>query len=241
MKRILIVDDNRDLSDGLAVLLEDNFDVSIAYNGTDALKKAGLEDFDLVLLDVDLPDMNGIEIFHKLSEQMPGINIIIMTGFRIEQIIEKIIPRKEPGFSNTFLYRDEYAVAIKNADEAGMSFIQVNGSDAITSIEEILLEQGRNALIAKTKDDALSGVYSGNYDILVLDWSKSIICALDIYLALKEAKALLPIVMLINTGSEASQNVDLLKSFEVTGCIFKPYDFEEFMNLIQDVEIQDCA
>jgi DNA-binding response OmpR family regulator len=155
--------------------------------------------------------------------------------------VGKIIPEKEASINNSFLYREDYAAAINYAGMTGISFIYPGRPEVIILIEKILVEQGRNAIVAKTKDDALSAAYSGSYDMLVLDLNKPIICALDIYLTLKESDVLLPIVMLIKAGGDSVQDADLLRSFEITGCIFKPYDFERFFDLIQNIEIQNCA
>ena len=69
MKNILIVDDNRDLADGLAMLLEDDFSVTTSYGGVDALNFLAANDYDLILLDVELPDINGIEVYCQIKGQ----------------------------------------------------------------------------------------------------------------------------------------------------------------------------
>ena len=89
---ILIVDDNRDLADGLAFVLEDEGHlVTVAYSGEDAVKQSEKHQFDLVFMDVKLPGIDGIEAFCQIHKLRPETRVIIMTGFRIEQLLERAI------------------------------------------------------------------------------------------------------------------------------------------------------
>jgi len=69
MKRILYVEDNEDTADAVKIILENQgFHVDIEFCGKDALKRAS-EHFDLILLDIMLPDMSGWDIFEKLKKK----------------------------------------------------------------------------------------------------------------------------------------------------------------------------
>jgi DNA-binding response OmpR family regulator len=69
MKRILYVEDNEDTADAVKIILENQgYQLEIASCGKDALTKAK-EHFDLILLDIMLPDMSGWDIFEKLKKK----------------------------------------------------------------------------------------------------------------------------------------------------------------------------
>ena len=68
MKKILYVEDHKDTAEAVKQMLEDaGYEVEISFHGADGLKKAYENKFDLVLLDVMLPDMSGWDIFKTLS------------------------------------------------------------------------------------------------------------------------------------------------------------------------------
>jgi len=82
MPRVLVVDDDPDISLALAdYLRQGNFDVDVADTGHAALEKGLAEHFDAVLLDVGLPDRDGIEILEELAGQKPELPIILLTAF----------------------------------------------------------------------------------------------------------------------------------------------------------------
>ena len=68
MKKILYVEDHKDTAEAVKQILEDaGYEADISFRGGEGLKKAREKKFDLVLLDVMLPDMSGWDIFKTLS------------------------------------------------------------------------------------------------------------------------------------------------------------------------------
>lgn len=80
--RILIVDDSLPLLETLAELMEDaGFEVSQAQDGRAALEGAGRQPPDLVLSDIRMPGMNGVELARRLEQMLPGLPIFLMTAY----------------------------------------------------------------------------------------------------------------------------------------------------------------
>ena len=79
---ILVVDDERDICRALEFLLSrEGYKVSTAYSGDDALKKFKEYRFDLVLTDLKMEGMSGIELLEKIKEIDPSTIVIIMTAY----------------------------------------------------------------------------------------------------------------------------------------------------------------
>jgi DNA-binding response OmpR family regulator len=82
MKSLLLVDDDTDLREALAeqFSLHDGFEVLTAETGTRALKLAEASRVDLIVLDVDLPDLDGREVCRQMRQQGVRAPIIMLTG-----------------------------------------------------------------------------------------------------------------------------------------------------------------
>jgi DNA-binding NtrC family response regulator len=79
--RVLVVDDERPQRDILQMILEaEGYETSAASNGRQALHAAGAEGFDVVLTDLKMPDMDGIELLDALPRQPGGPCVILMTA-----------------------------------------------------------------------------------------------------------------------------------------------------------------
>ena len=82
LKKILLVDDDDDLRDALSeqLLLTEDFDVFEAGNGADAKTRAAEALYDLVILDVGLPDIDGRDLCRDLRTQGVKSPILMLTG-----------------------------------------------------------------------------------------------------------------------------------------------------------------
>ena len=79
---ILVVDDEAEIREGLQELLSsENFDVTVAESGEAGLRKLEDRPFDLMLLDVSLPDRNGIELLREIRSRDPHLSVILITAF----------------------------------------------------------------------------------------------------------------------------------------------------------------
>jgi len=82
MVRILVVDDEKIIRDGCSrILAREGYAVFTAESGEETLERFDLEPFDLVLLDVKMPGLGGIETLTRLKEMDPGLTILIITGY----------------------------------------------------------------------------------------------------------------------------------------------------------------
>ena len=79
--RILIVDDEEIVIRSCQrILAAGDFHVDAARNGLEALEKIQKDDYDMLILDVKMPKMNGIEVLQRVKEAYPDIDVIMITG-----------------------------------------------------------------------------------------------------------------------------------------------------------------
>jgi DNA-binding response OmpR family regulator len=88
--KILIIEDEQDLIKGLKLNLSDEgYEVDWAVNGTEGLRKAIEEAPDLIILDIMLPEMDGLEVCRKLRQKNINIPVIMLTakGGEIDKVV----------------------------------------------------------------------------------------------------------------------------------------------------------
>ena len=90
MSRVLIIEDDREISDLISIHLKDmDLDVSQSYEGKDGLLKAINEKFDLIILDIRLPYLDGLELCKKLRMEKIHSLVLILTSKSEE--IDKVL------------------------------------------------------------------------------------------------------------------------------------------------------
>ncbi|SCY02864.1 response regulator [Alkaliphilus peptidifermentans] len=89
-KKILIVDDEKNIRLTLKQCLQnDDYELDTAVNGEEAVPKILNNEYDLVLLDIKMPGLNGMEVLNKLREKSNKVNVIMMTAYgTIENAVE---------------------------------------------------------------------------------------------------------------------------------------------------------
>ena len=86
--KILLVEDDIDLNDTIKEFLENFYDVEVAYDGEDALNKMYEGNYDLIILDVKLPKLNGFEVAKEIRK-FNSTPIIFLTSLDSEKDIER--------------------------------------------------------------------------------------------------------------------------------------------------------
>jgi two-component system, NtrC family, response regulator PilR len=80
--RILVVDDEPSMREMLRIVLKrDGYDIVIAQNGTDGMERLRTEPFDLLLSDIRMPDVSGVEVLRAAKQVNPDILAFMMTAF----------------------------------------------------------------------------------------------------------------------------------------------------------------
>jgi DNA-binding response OmpR family regulator len=79
---ILVMDDEENLAKGLKmVLTEEGYAVDVARTGQDALDSFTREQFDLLVADLRLPDINGMDVIRTVKQKWPETGVIVITGY----------------------------------------------------------------------------------------------------------------------------------------------------------------
>jgi CheY-like chemotaxis protein len=92
-KTILVVDDLVENTNFINCILKKNYKILMANNGMDALVLAENETLDLIILDIEMPEMNGFEVCKRLkdNDNTKYIPIIFVSGLSDKQYIQKAL------------------------------------------------------------------------------------------------------------------------------------------------------
>lgn len=121
--RILIADDHGVMRAGLRALLEDEPELKVvaeAVNGEEALRLAAMHIPDLALLDIGMPDIDGIEVTRRLKERLPQIQVIILTVYEDETLLLEAIKAGASGFVIKRALEGELLAAIQSVSRGDM-------------------------------------------------------------------------------------------------------------------------
>lgn len=116
MIRVLVVDDHALIRKGMKQILEDTGDMQVtgeAETGMEALKMARKNKHDLMLLDITLPDRNGIDVLKQLRVECPSLPILILSMHPEDQYAVRAIRAGAAGYLNKQSAPSQLVTAIR--------------------------------------------------------------------------------------------------------------------------------
>ena len=91
MNKILIVDDSKDIRDILSKVLSlMGFEAAVASNGNEALNLFLTNSFDLVLTDLEMPDLDGWTLALHIKDKSPNTPVVMITGLEKKAVMERL-------------------------------------------------------------------------------------------------------------------------------------------------------
>jgi len=159
MIKILVVDDHALIRKGIKQLLEDNHDVQVAgeaESGIQAINMMRKNHFDLVLLDISLPDKHGMDVLKQLKSEQPDIKIIVLSMYPEDQYGVRTLKAGAMGYINKQSAPEKLVGAIRHV---------ISGKKYIS---EALSEQLLNNLIGESQDLMHQSLSNREYQTLCL-------------------------------------------------------------------------
>jgi len=220
--RILIVDDDQDHAESIAdILLMHGYAVEVALSGESALKRFAEVEFDVTLMDVRLPGMNGVETFFRFRKARPGARVIIMTGYSVEQLIAQAME----GGAASVLYKPfqvgNLLEALKKAKPRGLVLVADDDAEFAESTVNILASSGYRADIARTGQEALGKLRSAAIDCLILDLRLPVMSGIEVFLELRGLGLMVPTILVTGFPGDGEQ---ARKTFSDETMLIKPFD-----------------
>ena len=111
--KIVIVDDEKGVRESVKMILKDDYNLSIFTQAEEALKEFREDMADVVLLDIKMPGMNGIELLKRLKEIDEDIEVIMITGYGTLDSATEAMRYGASAYINKPFNRNEFLEIIK--------------------------------------------------------------------------------------------------------------------------------
>lgn len=220
-QRILLVDDDKDHAESVADVLQvRGYEIEIAYSGEQALARFVEVDFDVTLMDVRMPGMNGVETFFHFRKLRPDAKVIMMTGFSVDELLRQATEGGAVGVLHKPFLMSELLSILNEIKSRGLVLVADDDRIFATSVADLLKLHGYRVGVARTGDEALIKLEANTVDCLILDLELPILSGIEVYQALRQRGCEFPIILVAAYPLEARD-----KSVEAhQQILFKPID-----------------
>lgn len=234
--RILVVDDNQDLAEILADILDLNgFYVDIAYDGESAIEQFRKNDYDLAFMDVKLPGMNGVESFLQIRKIKPNARVIMMTGFSVEHLLDEAVRHGAWAVMHKPLEIPKVLDMLENMGSDGVVLVADDDPFFSQMLREVLSKQGYQVLLAHDGNEVLEQIQNQPIDLLILDLQMPVLSGLEVYVKLKKMDMSVPTIIITGHATEENTSLDYLRDMAVSGILTKPFHPEVLIGQISQI------
>ncbi|MBF0158643.1 MAG: response regulator transcription factor [Magnetococcales bacterium] len=139
MFKIFVADDHAVLRKGVVGLLTDTADfvvVGESDNGRDTIRHVAKTDVDVLLLDIKLPDMSGLDVLQRVLLDKPGLSVAIFTMFADETLAIRYLKAGASGYLTKEMSPDQLIEAIRHIAAGGKYLAPTLAANAVVKMQE---------------------------------------------------------------------------------------------------------
>lgn len=236
---VLVVDDDASQIRTMSLILRrKGYEVATACDGFEAIEKVEKETFDIILIDIKMPVMNGVDAYKKIKKIQPGSVVIMMTAYAVEDLIQEALKQGAYSVLHKPLDMDQVTSLIGEAlkERNGGFILIVDDDESIcVTLKNILMRKGYVAGVAYTGEEAISLAKKKKAKVIILDMKLPTINGLETYLAIKEITPETVAIMITAYRHELGELVDQALKSSVYTCLNKPIDMEMLLGLIDGI------
>lgn len=237
--RILLVDDNREFLDSTRDILEvEGYEVLTADSGEDALRMMASESFQVVLMDMKMPGMNGVESYLAMKRENPAVQAILITAYPKDDLVRVAM---EEGVRAVLTKPLDMEGLLRQIEELSggedelFFIIADDDADFCASLIDAL-GIGRNQVaVALDGNEALRLAESKPVDVLLLDMKIPPWDGLDTYRHIRKLRPDAACVIITGYPQEYGEHMRQAMKEHVHACLIKPIDIAKLVRILEEI------
>ena len=228
--RILVVDDDQDICLNLTDILTDlGFQVDFAFDGHSALELVNLRPYDLALLDLKMPGMDGLTLYRAIKNQRSGTVSMLVTAFASPEtaaealaagawkVVSKPVDlRKLLGFVNEAL--DQPLVLLVDDDH-----------DLCDNLWDLLRDQGYRVCLAHDAREAAEHLRDSSFNVVVIDMRIPDGDGGSVFQTVRRTRPEARTILITGYRSEMDQLIESMIADGADAVCYKPFNMPELL------------
>ena len=237
--RILLVDDNEEFLDSTKDVLDDEgYEVVMATSGEEGIELAGAQTFDVILMDIKMPGMNGVESFIEMKRRNHKVKVIMVTAYSVEDLMRQALDEGVFAILSKPVDMDRLFRTIEDAKRDGKGGLVLavdDDKEICNNFVDILGEQGYEVTAAYDGEEAVTKAKTNIFDILLLDMNLPLLNGLEVY---RRIRSIQPnIVAIIVSGYAQEMDTLIMQALNENAHTFlrKPVNMEQLLGLVEGI------
>lgn len=237
--RILIVDDDLDLARSIALIFKHKgYRVSVVADGLSAIQQVQTQPWDIVLMDIKMPGLDGVETYQRIKDIQPNLAVILMTGFADEERVQAGLRAGALAALTKPLNMEQTLQLIEEAvhHHHALALIVDGYPESRAILMRILQHKGYTVACVEDEEQAIALVQQQRYQIIFIELERPTIDSIQTCHTIRTLDPNVTIVMIISHHEKMDALVQAGLQNSVYACLYKPFDIAQVLALVNEIE-----
>jgi DNA-binding NtrC family response regulator len=234
---LLIVDDQEQMVRTLRDIVRlHGWESDAAYNGESAVEAVRSRDYAVVLMDVRMSGINGVEAFKAMKQLRPDVRVILMTAYTATELLDEAEREGAVRVLAKPVALAGLMEVIEQATAESHSVLVVDDDAAfLRTLRKLLELNGYSALTAKNLDDAIEMLETKSPGAVVLDLRLDGITAPETVLAIKHVSPSVALILCSGYPADLDEVTSSMPARLIHASLHKPFPPQALLNILNDV------
>ncbi len=226
-ERVLVVDDERNMRIPLAdIKLDQGYDVDMAASGHEAVRLCSEKGYRVILLDVRMPGIDGVETFRQIRQHQEDVRVIMMSAYTMEDAKTTALEQGAIAFLAKPL--DIEMVVRLDGEVRDTAILIVENDEAIyLTLKDRLKQQRYRVTLTGNAQDALELAEQIQFDLIFIEANLLAMKGLELYQAIKKVIPHAAVIMISDQDEvSTSMHSDALRCTPMHGLYHHPKAYQ---------------
>lgn len=231
---VLVVDDEKDTCSNLQdILTELGYRVDVAYDGPSALERVRQNAYDVALLDLRMPGMDGLELYRRIKELRAGTVAIVVTAYATSDTAQTIQQVGAWRILSKPVDFPQLMQCVEQALDQPLVMVVDDDQDLCDALEDVLRERGYRVCIAHSVQDAESRLQDRDHKVVLIDMKLPRGDGRDVYQIVRRTHPEARTVLITGSRSETEQLVEQVLGEGADAVCYKPFDVDQLLDTLR--------
>lgn len=232
--RILIVDDEPDTCENLSDILTDlGYVVDTANDGLSALELVKRQHYDIALLDLRMPGMDGLELYRRIREISAGTVAIVVTAYATSDTAKSVLSAGAWKIMSKPVNIGGLLALVATALDTPLVLIVDDDRDLCDNLWDLLHERGYRVRLAHDIPEAETALRQSKFHVVLIDMKLPAGDGQVVLRALRQADKDARAVLITGCAAEMETKVQQALQFGADAVCYKPFDVDKLLGTVQ--------
>ena len=230
---ILLVDDDEDICQNMAdIFIDLGFEVDVAHEGRAALELVRKRPYDVALLDLKMPGMDGLTLYREIKKLQSGMVAFLVTAYAGGSVADQAITAGAWRVLPKPVDLPRLQSLIDEALERPLVLVVDDDDDLCANLWDLLRDRGYRLSIAHDAEQAVERL-RGSTKVVLLDLKLPGLGGDEVFRLVRQSNPAARVVLITGYRTEMGSTVERLQTEGVDAICYKPFDIPDLLNTLE--------